>query len=87
MDSFIENEKKEICDIFNKFIINSGNKKKEKIMSRMNTILDLLEEEKEKKVIFQKKLKAILSWRREEAMNFIIQLNLDNKMYCVKCNK
>ena len=77
IDSVI-NEERILLDKKIKIILTKSYNK-ESIKKIYDKINFQLEEELEKKRIFMIKLKAILSWRRPEAIKFIIQLNKDNK--------
>ena len=77
IDSVI-NEERILLDKKIKIILTKSYNK-ESIKKIYDKINFQLEEELEKKRIFMIKLKAILSWRRTEAIKFIIKLNKDNK--------
>jgi hypothetical protein len=77
IDSFI-NEERILLDEKIKILLVKGYNREsiKKIYDKTNF---QLEEELEKKRIFMIKLRAILSWRRPEAIKFIKELNKDNE--------
>ena len=76
-DSFINQE---IIDLENQvLILLSSGKSKLLIKNIYDKQKNILDNEIEKKRIFMIKLKGILSCRRQEYIDFIIQLNLCNK--------
>jgi hypothetical protein len=69
VDWFIETEKTEVKECFKQFLEEASEKRKKKIMNNLNIILEDLNEEANKKFLFQKKLKKFLSWRDPEVIN------------------
>ena len=80
IDSFINEEKIILSDKITKLLMEGRSRKQ--IKKLYDETLLSLENELEKKRIFQIKLKGILSFRLLESIIFIKQLNEDNKI-CV----
>jgi len=77
IDSFINEERIVLSNKITKLLMNG--KPRKQIKKLYDESLLVLENELEKKRIFQIKLKAILSCRLPESIIFIKQLNEDNK--------
>ncbi len=80
IDSFINEEKIILSHKITKLLMNG--KPRKQIKKIYDETLLSLENELEKKRLFQSKLKAIVSCRRPESIIFIKQLNENNKI-CV----
>lgn len=80
IDSFINEERIVLSNKITKLLMNGKPRKPRKQIKKLyDESLLVLENELEKKRIFQIKLKAILSCRLPESIIFIKQLNEDNK--------
>jgi len=79
IDSFINQEIMELEDFKNKILLNSNYNTKKRLQKLYEKSMKKLEDEIEKKRIFQIKLRGILSCRRPETIEFIRRLNEENK--------
>ena len=79
VDSFINEEKQKVINTFNKIFISRQSSNKETLKKLFHETMQKLDDELEKKRLFQIRLRAILSFRRPEAIQFIIDLNNNNK--------
>ena len=80
IDSFINEERKLLSERINNLLKEGCSKKKVKKIQKDS--LDVLDKELENKRIFQIKLKAILSFRLPESIEFTKKLNEDNVYTC-----
>jgi hypothetical protein len=80
IDSFINEEKQKVIHAFNKIFISGRSFNKEKLKKLFHYSMKVLEDELEKKRLFQIQLKGILSFRRPESIQFINDLNNYNKL-------